>query len=143
MLPARLSRIEPHPRRSSLNLLLAIALLSAFCAMNEPGSTAWIPECPFHAITGLYCPGCGTLRALHCLLAGDVGSSIRCNALLLPALVLVLAGIAGDLASPGGGLFRVGSRSSRIVGAGFLVASVLFAILRNLPFASAGLLQPA
>lgn len=140
MPPARLSRVEPHPRRSSLILLLAIALLGAFCALTKPGSTAWIPECPFHALTGLYCAGCGTLRALHCLLTGDIGSTVRCNALLLPALVLLLAGIAGDLASPGGGLFRAGSRSSMIIGACFLVVSVVFSILRNLPFA--GSLQP-
>ncbi len=138
----RLSCVEPHPGRSSLILFFSVVLLGAFCTLTEPGSTTWIPECPFHTLTGLFCPGCGTLRALHYLLTGDIGSAIRCNALLLPSLVLVFAGTAGDLASPGRGPFRTGSRSSMIIGVCFLVASILFAILRNLPFAIAGLLQP-
>ncbi len=30
------------------------------------------PVCPFLGVTGFHCPGCGTLRALHMLLRGDI-----------------------------------------------------------------------
>jgi hypothetical protein len=46
--------------------------------------------CPIHAITGGWCPGCGSTRAADLLLHGDVLSSLSYNLLVLPAL-LVLA----------------------------------------------------
>lgn len=41
-----------------------------------PGS---YPTCPFLALTGLHCPGCGSLRALHELAHGDVAAAIGLN----------------------------------------------------------------
>ena len=35
------------------------------------------PTCPFLAITGWYCPGCGSLRAVHDLLHGDLAGAVR------------------------------------------------------------------
>jgi len=52
---------------------------------------AGLPDCPFHAVTGLHCPGCGSTRATYLLLHGDVAGALAMNALVLPALVLVLA----------------------------------------------------
>ncbi len=49
------------------------------------------PLCPFHAITGLLCPGCGATRALVALAHGHIHEAITQNALivlLLPALVV-------------------------------------------------------
>jgi hypothetical protein len=54
---------------------------------NEPGH---YPTCPFLALTGAFCPGCGTMRMLHHLGSGDVGEAFWMNPLgflLLPALV--------------------------------------------------------
>ena len=53
----------------------------------RPGS---YPICPIYALTGLYCPGCGTLRCLHSLVNGDVAGAFAVNP-LLPPLLLVLA----------------------------------------------------
>ena len=39
----------------------------------EPGSVSALPV---HALTGLYCPGCGTLRALHQLMHGTFGGAV-------------------------------------------------------------------
>lgn len=49
--------------------------------------------CVFHRVTGLYCPGCGTFRALDALLHGQWLQAIRYNALLVilgPVLVILL-----------------------------------------------------
>ncbi|MCF7708830.1 MAG: DUF2752 domain-containing protein [Verrucomicrobia bacterium] len=44
-----------------------------------PQQNAFYPSCFFNRTTGLYCPGCGTLRALHYVLHGQIVSAIRSN----------------------------------------------------------------
>ncbi|NUN93831.1 MAG: DUF2752 domain-containing protein [Verrucomicrobiae bacterium] len=54
----------------------------------------FFPPCPFHALTGWYCPGCGSTRALHQLLHGHLVAACRFNPLtvcVLPALGIALA----------------------------------------------------
>lgn len=53
-------------------------------AASEP--VKLLPSCPFHTLTGLYCPGFGSTRAIHYLLTGDWRRSLRANPLLLPLL---------------------------------------------------------
>ncbi|OBI84256.1 DUF2752 domain-containing protein [Mycobacterium sp. E740] len=48
------------------------------------------PACPFHALTGLYCPGCGGLRMTHDLLHRDLAAAVVDNAYLLVGLPLLL-----------------------------------------------------
>ncbi|GII90367.1 membrane protein [Sinosporangium siamense] len=98
---------------------------------NEPGH---YPACPFLALTGLLCPGCGTLRAVHALGHGDVLGALGLNAmfvLLVPFLGFVW------------GQWLVASWRARPVrwvmpGApylfGFLAFVIVFWIVRNLPF---------
>jgi len=45
----------------------------------------------FWQLTGYYCPGCGSQRAIHCFLNGRIWEGIRYNYLLLPSLVYVMA----------------------------------------------------
>lgn len=51
-------------------------------------------QCPFYKLTGLYCPGCGSGRAVRALLRGDLAESFRWNPMLylmgLPAALCVL-----------------------------------------------------
>ncbi|MET0288428.1 MAG: DUF2752 domain-containing protein [Pseudoxanthomonas sp.] len=59
---------------------------------NRPNSV--LPRCPFHALSGYWCPGCGMTRALHALVHGDVITALHMNPLgmlmlpLLPLMVL-------------------------------------------------------
>ena len=60
----------------------------------DPSQSRFYPSCLFHQATGLLCPGCGSLRAMHQLLHGNVGSAFRFNALLvlsLPFFAVVMA----------------------------------------------------
>ncbi|MBW3550703.1 MAG: DUF2752 domain-containing protein [Proteobacteria bacterium] len=50
--------------------------------------SAFLP-CLFLQFTGLLCPGCGTTRALHALVHGDVAGVVAMNP-LLPVLALLL-----------------------------------------------------
>ena len=54
----------------------------------NPATTWFFPPCFFHRVTGLYCPGCGSTRALHCLLHGEVREALHNNALIVLALPL-------------------------------------------------------
>lgn len=61
----------------------AVIALAGIVDPNEPGH---YPTCPFLATTGFYCPGCGTLRAVHALVRGDLSTALARN----PAAVLAL-----------------------------------------------------
>ena len=53
----------------------------------------WLP-CPFHALTGLECPGCGVTRMCLALLRLDFAGAWAANPglLLLSPLILALVG---------------------------------------------------
>ena len=54
----------------------------------DPGIPGVFPGCPFYSITGLYCTGCGSQRALHDLLHMDLAGAMQHNLLFIPALLL-------------------------------------------------------
>jgi hypothetical protein len=64
--------------------LAAVAVVGAVDP-NEPGH---YPTCPFLAVTGWFCPGCGSLRAIHALAHGDLREALARNPL---TVVTVLA----------------------------------------------------
>jgi hypothetical protein len=66
---------------------LSVALIAAIILfVFNPAQTTFYPTCQFKALTGLDCPGCGGLRALHQLLHGNVAAAFRLNALLVTLL---------------------------------------------------------
>jgi hypothetical protein len=52
----------------------------------DPAEPGHYPTCPFYAVTGLYCPGCGSLRLVHQLLTGHPGAALGLNPLLMAML---------------------------------------------------------
>ena len=105
---------------------------------NQPGSL--LPGCPMHALTGLYCPGCGATRALHALVHGDLGQAMAMNPLFtlaLPFLVLLLLDAFRTLPAP------LAAFTHRFSDARPWAVLVLgFAVLRNLPWPPFNLLAP-
>jgi hypothetical protein len=78
-------------RRLSVFLLwLAIGVAGVLLFVLEPGKSAFLPVCPFRALTGFTCPGCGTARGLHQLLHGDLAAAFQLNPLLILALPFLL-----------------------------------------------------
>ncbi|HCL55572.1 MAG TPA: hypothetical protein DHW82_00985, partial [Spirochaetia bacterium] len=55
--------------RMSIGLLfILLFLFFIYLLRNQtPGRSVFYPPCPFYHFTRLYCPGCGTGRALHSL----------------------------------------------------------------------------
>jgi len=107
----------------------------------EPGRYSFYPRCALHQATGWLCPGCGSLRALHQLLHGNVVAALHLNVLfvfsLLPFLGLGARSVARKL---GGQPDSLVLRPALLWGA--LAILLLFGILRNLPFAHSAWLAP-
>lgn len=79
-------------------ILLAVALVMAVAMVSifDPMDTWWMPQCAFHRLTGLECPGCGTLRGLYAVVHGDVAKGISYNYFsVFTAVLLVLLFYAG------------------------------------------------
>ena len=118
-----------------------LAGIVALFAVDPANSSFFLP-CPFHALTGLHCPGCGTLRGLHELLHGD----LRAAFLLNPLMVCSLPPIAYWSVS---GLVRMVS-GRKLPGVfvpaawiwGLLGVIILFWIARNIPAYPFSLLAP-
>jgi hypothetical protein len=73
--------------------LLLLPVACAFLYLNDPADGGLYPPCPFKALTGLDCPGCGTTRAMHALLHGRVGTAFDLN--VLAVLFLPVAVYSG------------------------------------------------
>jgi hypothetical protein len=57
----------------------------------DPAHFGFYPTCGLYRTTGLFCPGCGSLRAMHHLLHGHLLEALRFNALLVCSLPFVSA----------------------------------------------------
>lgn len=47
-------------------------------------------QCPVHGLTGWWCPGCGSTRAVHALVHGDVALSLTAHPLVVPVAALLV-----------------------------------------------------
>jgi len=77
--------------RTAANCIAAAGLAGASVLLRfSPQEYSFYPRCPFYALTGHYCPGCGATRAIAELLHGHVAAALHFNAavtLLLPMLL--------------------------------------------------------
>jgi hypothetical protein len=75
---------------------IAIVVVSTIAILYKnynPGEIHLFPKCPFWAITGFKCPGCGSQRAVHHLLNLEVLSAAKENILLVLSIPYILAGL--------------------------------------------------
>ena len=66
------------------------AALFALTATMSPEQPGHYPACPFRAITGYACPGCGSLRTLHDLAHGHLITALTHNAMLVMTLPVAI-----------------------------------------------------
>jgi hypothetical protein len=113
--------------------LLALASGGLLLFLFNPEQSGFYPFCVFHRITGLQCPGCGSLRAMHNLLHGNIPAAFHYNALLVLSLPLLFA----QAVRIGNARFSHQPARAHINAAwlwsGMLVL-IVFGVLRNLPF---------
>lgn len=69
-----------------------LALATVALYFRDPHQHGSWGLCPFNALTGLYCPGCGGLRAVNDLTHGQVGAAFSSN-VVVTALIPVATGL--------------------------------------------------
>ena len=108
----------------------------------DPARSLIFPPCPLRYFTGLYCPGCGSLRAIHALLQGDLRQAWAMNALTVTMLPFIGYGLISEIHRH----FRGRPMPGMMMPASWIralcVLIVLFGVARNLPFYPFNLLAP-
>jgi hypothetical protein len=136
--------IASAPRRPSWwwTLALPMAAVALVLFLFDPSKFGFYPRCTLYTTTGLYCPGCGSLRALHHLAHGEFLTALHYNLLLVVALPFVasfsarraLLWYSGKALLP----FTLNGKWMIVV----LVVFAVFTILRNIPIAPFNWLAP-
>jgi len=99
----------------------------AYIGIGDPHSPDFgFPACPFKALTGWNCPGCGGLRMTHDVLHGDLGAAIVDNVFLLVGLPILAIWLLvrwrrGDKLMPMPAIVVVA------------IAAITWTVVRNLP----------
>ncbi|NET65307.1 MAG: DUF2752 domain-containing protein [Moorea sp. SIO1G6] len=121
-------------------IILGSAIILYFFDPSIPGQL--YPPSPFRTLTGLYCPGCGTLRGLHQLLHGNVWAAFGLNPLMVLSLpYLIYSYICYSLpAFTGRKVSPIFIKPAWI----WLMLKIILAywILRNIPFPPFSWLAP-
>jgi hypothetical protein len=112
-----------------------LALATLALHLRDPHQHGSWGFCPFNALTGLYCPGCGGLRAVNDLTDGQVGAALSSNIVVtlgIPIAVVALALWAADRWTGRTRTveWRRWQRYTFVLG----VVLTIFTIVRNLPF---------
>lgn len=126
---------------------IAAFLIIVSCAIvyyytHDPAVSPY-PPCPFYYITGLYCPGCGSSRALHQLLHGNFLKALDLNPFMVISIpfVLYLLISTADIRIGGRRIFK---RIFFKKGFYTMLLSIIFVywVIRNLPFYPFNILAP-
>ena len=105
--------------------VVGLAVIAAWTLLFvlDPAHASVYPPCLFHRVTGLWCPGCGSTRALHQLVHGHPAAAFRLNPLVISLLPWI-----GYLVARRG---RVAVRPVWIWA--FVGVVMAFGVLRNVP----------
>lgn len=133
------STIKARPvvnwRRALLAPIATVTALSALAGgvvLVGPFRHHLTPPCPFHALTGLWCPFCGGARALWAAGHGDFRLMLHSNA-LLPVFVVAVGWGWLVWLGRATGWWSLPVPRGRAFSIAVLVALVAFTVVRNLP----------
>jgi hypothetical protein len=79
-----------------LKLTLILSLFGGFFLfyfLFNPSTHSFFIPCPFKWATGYLCPGCGSQRAIHLLLHGNIIGAFRFNPLMVLSLPIIIYGL--------------------------------------------------
>lgn len=121
-------------------IVLAAALFAAaallYLYFTGEGEGAGIP-CVFHQVTGLYCSGCGTSRALRSVLHLDFYQALRYNAIFtlgLPAMAVYFGALG--ISYIRFGKDKISGKVPMAIVWIFIALALVYGILRNIPLFS-------
>ncbi|MFH0794385.1 MAG: DUF2752 domain-containing protein [bacterium] len=123
-----------------LSILALIGIVVVY--RYDPAHARFFPPCLFHRLTGLYCPGCGSTRALHQLLHGRPLQAMSLNPLMILCLPFLGFSLLSELVREMRGRPLPTPTLSAQGICGLLSVILLYGVLRNLPFYPFTLLAP-
>jgi hypothetical protein len=113
-------------------VLMGLASALGIVFVFDPAEHGFYPICFFRLVTGLNCPGCGSMRALHELLHGHIAAAARLNLLFVACLPFAAWKIGRHTAGWLSGQ-AVAFAIRPIWLWAFLTVSAAFTAIRNLP----------
>jgi hypothetical protein len=138
----KLPIVDLRQRPWLLAMMAALALAAVVLGVFDPATSGIFPPCPVRYLTGWYCPGCGSLRAIHLLLHGNLRAAWAMN----PLTVVLLPFLSYGLISSALFEFRGRGLPEPFLRAVWIralcAAIILFGIVRNLPMHPFHLLAP-
>lgn len=124
-------------------ICIGIGLLALLFYQYNPAESSFFIPCPFHHITGLHCPGCGSQRALHQLIHFNIYDAFRYNPLLVVIFPLVIWALVIRVYNfIYQTKYRVTLFYNNIWVYGFFGIVILFWVARNIPFEPFSCLAP-
>jgi len=100
----------------------------------DPSTAGFFPVCTLHEMTGLQCPGCGGLRAVHQLTHGHLEAAWHLNPLVVALFPVALWLGLREAVRAFTGREWPGLVTRPLFVWLLAAAMVLFGILRNVPF---------
>ena len=82
-----------------VGMMVFLAAGLVLLRIYNPETSTLFPPCPLHYLTGWYCPGCGSLRAIHQLLQGNVRAAWVMNPLSMLLFPFLVYGLAREAVS--------------------------------------------
>jgi hypothetical protein len=115
-----------------------VAAATVALRLRDPHDSGSWGYCPWKLLTGLDCPGCGSLRAVNDLTHGDVVAAASSNLLFVVAvpIVVVLWLFWVRRSWTGAAPRRLSTRTTKVLWTSTLVVAVVFTVLRNTPWGS-------
>ena len=123
-------------------LSAGIFLLAVVFYFSDPLKLTIFPRCPFNVITGYYCPGCGSQRAIHSMLHLNLAGTASYNFLFLPAFFLIIYHYLHPILNRLLNWKLPNVLYLKYTPVVILVIVLLFWILRNIPLYPFSLLAP-
>lgn len=77
-----------------LGVALGSAAFVGAVRFIDPEVPGRFPTCPWLALTGTYCPGCGTLRCVYALTEGNLALAWHRNPLTVLSLLVMIGGFS-------------------------------------------------
>src|SRR4051812_12457286 len=135
---------SPARRIGPIACAAGVAASVSFLATNNPSAGGIrFPTCPFHSMTGLWCPACGLTRGTYQLMHGHVAAALSYN-VLTPVVVigLMLAWCAWLPVSWGAAPRAMPASVRRMLTSVAPAVVIAYAVLRNIPVAPLRALAP-
>ena len=128
-----------------LFVMLSLLFGAAFIYYTyNPASNKYFPSCPFYKLTGLFCAGCGSQRAVHHLLIGNFIAALKANmlaVLFVPLLGFYYVVQAFNYIKPQSAIsLNIINKTWVIVTTAILFTA--YWIVRNIPVEGGNLLAP-